>query len=212
MKKLIHASFLASMVQKGLACFRVPCGELDSGSEAGECETLPPSGTEAIIRAFNKRDIVGYDETNDIITDIQLKPGKQGFVFTGFRNDAKKSEEVILPSVGAPMFKHGSGFVVYHRDQATKNTVENLCRGTFVFVVEQKGQDSTAFELVGKKCGMRLVPGSIRDAHTNGGFYVLNFATADGEGELEPKLPQVFCDTDYATSLAALNAMCEGSI
>jgi hypothetical protein len=212
MKKLIYASLISVMVERGLACFRMPCGELEGGSSPEDCDNLPPSGTEAIVRVFNYRDISSYEETNGIITDINLKPGKQGFVFSGFRNDAKKTEEVILPSVGAPMFKHGSGFVIYHRDQSTKDTVENLCRGRFVFAIEQKGQDLTSFEILGKKCGLGLVPGSIRDAHANGGFYVLNFATVDGEGELEPKLPQVFCDTDYPTSLAALNGLCEGSL
>lgn len=203
--------FLKTFINLQFADFR-GCGELEEGGGEIDCDNLPPSGTEAIVRAFNYRDILRYEETNGIITDIVLKAGKTGFVFRGFRNDAKKTEEVIVPSVGAPMFKHGSGFVVYHRDQSTKNTVENLCRGRFVFAIEQKGQDETAFEVVGRKCGLGLVPGSIRDAHANGGFYVLNFATVDGEGELEPKLPQVFCDTDYATSLAALNALCEGSI
>jgi hypothetical protein len=189
----------------------MPCGEITSGSIAN-CDTLPAGGTEAIVRAFNQRDVVGYTEASGVISDIELASGKTGFVFTGFRNDAKKTEEVILPSSGTAMFKHGSGFVIYARDQATKNQVENLSRGRFMFVIEQKGKDATTFEVLGKKCGLALTPGSIRDAHANGGFYVLNFATADGEGDLEPKLPQIFFTTDYETSLAALNALTAGSI
>jgi len=187
------------------------CGTIDTGS-AADCEALPIGGTRARILVMNYEDIEGYTETADgTITAIDLVTGAFAYEFTGFRNDVKKSEEVIKPDVGIPKFKHLVGWVIYERTQIQKNNVENLARGPFVVIVENKGKDSTSFEVVGKGVGVQIVAGPIRNAHENGGFFVLNFATADDEGELEPKLPQTLLVTDYATTLAYINSLLPAS-
>lgn len=166
------------------------CGAINRGSQA-DCDNIPEGGTRARLILFNYDDVAGYEEDADgNITDITLNPGAFGYEFLGFRNDIKKSEEVIKPDVGIPKFKHNLGLVVYENTQVQKNNVENIARGRFVGIVENRGKDDNAIEVIGKGVGVEIVAGPIRNAHENGGFFVLSLSTPDDQGELESKLPQ----------------------
>lgn len=183
------------------------CDTIDLGSEA-DCDNLPTGGTRARIVVFNYDDIEGYTEdANEQITAITLAAGATGYPFTGFRNDVKSSQDVIKPDTGIPKFKHTVGWVVYERTQIQKNNVEKLARGAFVCIVENKGKDSTSFEVVGKEVGVQIVAGPIRNAHENGGFFVMNLSTADDEGEMESKLPQTLLVNNYTTTLAYVDSL-----
>lgn len=181
------------------------------GSSA-DCLNIPDGGTNARLIAFNYDDIEGYTEdVNGVITDIELRDGATGYEFLGFRNDVKKSEEVIKPDVGVPKFKHIAAFVIYENTQVQKNNVENLARGTFVVIVENKGKNSNSFEVLGKGVGLEIVAGPIRNAYENGGFFVINIATPDDQGVLEAKLPQTLLVTDYAGTLAFIETLLPAS-
>jgi hypothetical protein len=193
------------------------CGTITRGSSA-DCDSLPPGGTNARLILFNFDDIEGFDEDSDNnITDITLKQGATGYEFLGFRNDVKKSEEVVKPEVGIPKFKHNVGFVVYENTQVQKNNVENIARGRFVAIVENKGKDNNAFEVVGKGVGLEIVAGPIRNAHENGGFFVISLSTPDDQGELEPQLPQTLkasgstSGTQYQANLALIDSLLPAS-
>lgn len=166
------------------------CGSITRGSEA-DCDNIPEGGTRARLLLANYDDVLSFDEDSDgNITGFELAEGAFLYEFLGFRNDVKKSEEVIKPEIGVPKFKHAVGFVVYENTQVQKNNVENMARGRFIAWVENKGKDENVFEVVGKGVGVSIVAGPIRNAHENGGFFVINLATPDDEGDLESKLPQ----------------------
>lgn len=169
------------------------CGDIDRGSSA-DCNNLPPGGTQAKLLLANIDDIQEFEEDADgIITGITMKTTptqKYFYQFLGFRNDVKKSEEVIKPDIGISKFKHNVGFVVYENSQVQKNNVENLARGRFVAIVENKGKSDNVYEVVGKNVGVEIVAGPIRDAHENGGFFTISLSTPDDQGELESKLAQ----------------------
>lgn len=187
------------------------CGTITIGS-AADCANLPVSGTRARAIAFNYDDVESYTEDADgNITAITLVSGATGYEFVGFRNDVKKSDEVLKPDTGVSQFKHNCGWVIYERTQVQKNNVEALARGRFVVIVEHKGKDATVFEVVGKGVGVEIVAGPIRNAHENGGFFVMSFSTPDDIGEFEPKLPQTLIVTDYPTTLAYVNALLPSS-
>lgn len=185
------------------------CGAIERGSEA-DCDNIPEGGTRARLLLANYDDVESYDEDVDgNITDITLAVGAFLYEFLGFRNDVKKSEEVIKPDVGIPKFKHNVGFVVYENTQIQKNNVENIARGRFVAVVENKGKDANVFEVVGKGVGVEIVAGPIRNAHENGGFFVISLSTPDDQGELESRLPQTLlvAGGTYAANLAFLEGL-----
>lgn len=179
------------------------CGFITIGSEV-DCDIIPNSGTRPRALAFNYDDIESFTEVNGRITAITMVAGKTGYAFTGFRNDVKKSDEVINPGVGLNKFKHNGGWVIYERTQEQKNNIEELAKGRFVLVLENKGKDDDSIEVIGRGVGVEIVVGPIRNAHENGGFFVLAFSTP--EGEFESKLPQSL-GTDYANALTLLDAL-----
>lgn len=174
------------------------CSTIDRGS-AADCANLPAGGTQARVIVANHPDLSDWVEStlDERITGFTQAAGTMAYEFTGFRNDVKKSDEVVDPGIGIRQFKHNVGWVVYERTQAQKNNIEKLARGKFVVFVENKGKDADAWEVLGKDVGVEIVAGPIRNAHENGGFFVLNFSTA--EGEFEGKLPQTL-GTSYANA------------
>jgi hypothetical protein len=191
------------------------CGSIVMGSSA-DCDAIPASGTRARLLLGNYDDIEELTEDADgNIVDIVMAPGAFLYEFLGFRNDVKKSEEVIKPDVGIPKFKHNVGFVVYENTQVQKNNVENIARGRFIAFAENKGKDANVFEVVGKEVGLEIVAGAIRNAYENGGFFVISLSTPDDQGELESKLPQTLLlpgsGSVYQNNLAFLAAMLPAS-
>lgn len=173
---------------------------------APDCDNIPRGGTRPLIIGINYDEINGqptYDSDGRVLS-IPLVPGAQAYRFYGFRNDVKKSDEVINPGVGINQFKHNAGFVIYERTQDDKNNIERLCKGRSVWITESKGKDADACEVHGLDVGMEIVPGSIRNAHENGGFFMLNFSTP--EGEYESKLPRSL-GTDYEDAQDIIDAM-----
>lgn len=189
----------------------MPCGSINTGSSV-ECDEIPDGGTNARLLLANYADVEGYTEdVNGVITAIDMAAGTFMYEFLGFRNDMKKSEEVIKPDIGIPKFKHNAGFVVYENTQIQKNNIENIARGTFVAILENKGKNANSFEVVGKGVGLEIVAGPIRNAYENGGFFVISLSTPDDQGVLEPKLPQTLLVTDYAGTLAYLAGLIPAS-
>jgi len=183
------------------------CEEITIGSEA-DCTALPIGGTRARFVFINHNDLDDdnpfTEDVNGKITAINLKPGKTGHLFTGFRNDMKKTDEVVDPGVGLQQLKHTAGLVIYERTQAQKNNIEKLIRGKFVVLGENRGKDADALEVIGLRSGVQVTPGVIRNAHENGGFFMVNLATADGD--YEPKLPQTLGAT-YAAGLTIFDSL-----
>lgn len=185
------------------------CGAITRGSTVEDCDDLPLGGTRPRVLLANLDDIVSYTEDGDgQITAVTFSPGAGFYDFGMFRNDAKASTEVIKPDVGIPKFKHLVGLSIYDISQVQKNNIENLVKGRTVAVIENRGKDANSFELFGKDMGLAVVPGSIRNAHENGGVYVISLATADDEGELEPQIAQtLFVSPDYAATLAYVDSL-----
>lgn len=180
------------------------CGRIDRGSEP-DCDNLPEGGTRARLILMNYRDVESIDETNGVITAINLTPGAQAYEFLGFRTDVKKSDDVVK-TVLKSRFKHNVGFVVYELDQLQKNNIKALVRGRFIAIVENRGQDENSVEVVGKNVGLRIVGGTIRDAHENGGFFIINLATPENNAEFEKKLPQNL-GYSYGEALAIIDGL-----
>lgn len=170
------------------------CGTISMGSQI-DCDNIPKGGARARVGVFNYDDVTSVTvDADGRVTAITLAAGAQGYIFTGFRNDVKKSDEVINPGVGINQFRHLVGWVIYERTQEQKNNIERLAKGRFIVVAENRGKDDDAFEVIGLGVGVEIVVGAVRNAYENGGFFLLNFATP--EGEFEPKLPQSL-GTDY---------------
>lgn len=187
------------------------CGNITKGSSA-DCENLPSSGTRARLILINTDDLAtsnGFVEDGDgKITDINVIAGRAGYEFAGFRNDMKNIDGVVQPAVGLNQFSHQTSWVIYERTQAQKNNIERLARGRFYAIAELKGQDDNSVILLGKSVGLEIVPGDIRNAHENGGMFIITLKTP--EGEYESKLPQTV-GTSYSNAQTIIDNVVAGS-
>lgn len=188
------------------------CSSITIGSSVEECDELAPSGTRARLILINFVDVVRiYTNDDQKIIQIVLRSDITGgialdapldaafseggvsagaFEFTGFRNDVKKSDEVVSMDLAKKRFRHAVSFVIYEVDQLQKTNIKNLARGRFLAIVENKGQTEDSIEVLGRECGLEIVGGRIRDAHETSGFFQINLATPDNGVEYERKLPQ----------------------
>lgn len=172
------------------------------------CTNLLKSGTKPRLLLANWDDVVSITESAsspNLITAITMATAKVFYVFEGNKQDVKPTQEIIDSGSGQNVFSHKVSFVVYDITQGQKNNLERMARGRFVAILENKGKTTEAFEVYGLSSGLELVPGLARDPLANGGGYIINLSTADGE--FEPKLPQTFLSTDYATTLAAVDEL-----
>lgn len=171
---------------------------------------LTVGGTEKRFWAINFDDLdrtsgdpFTYDGDERVLS-INLLAGKVAYSITGFRTDLKKSDEVITPGLGPNQLKHMASFVIASRTQEQKNSIEKYLRAKVVIVAVNLGTDADAFELLGRQSGLEVVPGKIRDAHENGGYFTLSFATL--ETEFETKLPQSV-GASYSDGLTIMTAL-----
>lgn len=181
------------------------CGTITVGSN-GNCDNPIKAGTRPRLFLANYDDIVSVTEsssTPNLLTAITFSSNAVSFLFEGFKQDMKPTQEIIAPGNGQNQFKHSLGFIVYDITQTQKNNLQRLTRGRFVAIVENKGKDENSFEIYGLGSGLEIVPGVARDTYANGGGYIIQLATPDGE--FEPLLPQTLFSTDYATTLALVN-------
>src|SRR5687768_4668750 len=126
------------------------CGSITTGSVIDNCDDIPAGGTRARLILMNLDEIEDFDTDADgNISSITMASGKLAYEFLGFRNDVKKSEEVLKPEIGIPKFKHNAGFVIYENTQLQKNNIEKLTRGRVVAIIENKGKGENAFEVAG---------------------------------------------------------------
>lgn len=189
------------------------CGTITRGSSIEECDELPPAGTRSrlilinfddVVRIYTNDDqkIIGITLRSQVSGGIELDAeldaefssaeifGAGGFEFTGFRNDVKKSEEVVKREKSKQRFIHSVGFVVYEVDQLQKTNLREMAKGRFLAIVESKGETEDSIEVLGRDCGLQIVEGQIRNAHENGGVFTLNLSTPNNGVEFERKLPQ----------------------
>ncbi len=184
------------------------CGSITEGSSA-DCENLPAGGTRARAIVFNYEEVdeIVKDE-NGIVTDITLVDGAFGYEFTGLGNSFQKSEDFqrsATTSLG--QYKHKNSIIIYQRTQAIKEQVKKFGNGRFIVALFNRGEDNDSIELAGENVGVQLVAGEIRNQYGNDGFFVLNFATPEGEIENETAPMRTIFDTDRETTVAMLEAL-----
>lgn len=186
------------------------CSDIEDGFEAPCPKDLPIGSLRARLGLVNTDDLDDdAPYTRDIdgnITAVHLKANKTMKLVTGFRVDFNKQDEVINLGSGPNQFKQVLKFMVYGRAQEQKNDITKLIRGRVIALTIFKGTDADAYELLGMKCGLQAVAGPLRDSSANGGYFMLNMATLDGEGDYEVELPPTVGAT-FAQGVAIFDAL-----
>jgi hypothetical protein len=185
------------------------CGKINANIKK-DCNIPLQMGTRDLAKIINLSDIVSvvYDSTNKAqVKDIVLKTGATAFEIDGFKNS-------IRPLAGledgtySKRFNHSVEVLGFDISIDTKEQLNAGIEGRYVVITEnyfQGDEGQSAFEVYGLTVGMELtaVDKNPNDAETQGAFHLM-FSTPLNK---EPKLPNAFFDTDYATTKAIFDAL-----
>lgn len=182
------------------------CTESLTGDILYDCINAPVGGIEKDVILINQEDIdiiaTTYDVDNpNIITNLQLKPGKKGFKFEGVKQSNGKAWELVKKDNSPDKFKHTFSGVIFNPNADNKLQASKLAKGgKYVVVVEQKfkgeaGQD--AFEVLGIKSGLELMT-MTNNSKENDNMIMLELSSADGYEE--PNFPHTLLEATYVAT------------
>lgn len=176
-----------------------------------DCDYLPIAGltTNAVLINFEDIDRVAttISSTNRILmTNLQLKPGKTGYLFTGVKQTNSKNWALVPKDANIDKVSHVFNGTVFNPSVENKLQVANLALGAkYVVVVEQlwKGEDNEdAFEVLGYFAGLKLNEATNSSTENDN---TIALVLGSEEGYEEPSLPHNLNETDYATTKTAFD-------
>jgi len=107
-------------------------------------------------------------------------------------------------------YKHTVDLSIFQVDNASLNNMQAMAYKNQIGIVLQPDDSSLgngAITVYGKNIGMQLLTNiRILGDNATGGAHVLQLATPENGGT-EGSIPDVFFTTDYATTLAAVEAL-----
>jgi hypothetical protein len=184
-----------------------------------DCDYLPTAGltTNAVIINFDDidRTATTFSNTNRVLmTNLALKPGKTGYLFTGVKQSNGKNYELVPKENLPDKFLHRFSGTIFNPSVENKLQAENLALGgKYVVVVEQlwKGENNKdAFEVLGYGSGLILTELTNSSAENDN---TIVLALANQENYEESGVPKNLLDTDYATTKTAYdNLFAEASV
>lgn len=183
------------------------CGEL-AGNILINCDAPIQAGTRERLIILNHRDVIApvYAADNFTIVDLILASGAIGYVIDGKNNSIEPDTAMVMVGFNK-MFDHMVRAKGFDISPETKVKLNNAKDGKFIAVTENfyRGTGgNSAFEVYGLSSGLEVteLTRTPNSQDTQGAFDFL-FSTPVNK---EPKLPNTLFDTDYATSLAVVDA------
>lgn len=184
------------------------CGLLDDDF-LFNCDDIALGGLENDVLLINYDDLdktaITFNGTNNnIMTNMQLKSGKTGYLLQGVKQVLSTSYELVKKEMSVDMFKHIFNGVILTASASNKDQAGKLAKGgRYVVIVHRKYKgvnNADAFEVLGYSSGLELESLNYNSKENSG---VISFVLASVENEEEDDLPKTLLETDYATTLAA---------
>lgn len=171
-----------------------------------DCDNPLVPGVDEDVLIANKADIVSVtrDGANKLlISAIVMETGTQFYKFEG-KNDSLEPLYTLVKGRYSDTFEHSTRFKVFDNEVATKLTLDQIAKGTFVALV--KNNDGQ-WEIYGLDVGMKSAEMTRNplDADT-GGAHDVFIKTSDNLAK-EPNMPATFFNTDTATTEAAIDVL-----
>ena len=188
---------------------RAICAGITIGASY-DCENPIAAGVNQRLILGNLDDIsvVTYDVTNTyIITDITMKQASPTFAFEGVRRSLKPQYSASPQTVSIG-YTHLIDFSVFDISAAQKENLEAMAVKPQFAIVQNSndiGNGDNFFEVYGLSQGLDVLT-NVRipaDGETAGAF-VLQLSSP--EDLKENKMPSTWFDTDFATTLAKVDA------
>lgn len=187
------------------------CAGITKGASIS-CDDPLVVGIEQRVLLANRKDVeaISFDPgDNHVITGITMKSGTAFYEFDGVNQTIKaRSELVRNPTSNS--YKHFVDLSVFEVDSTSLTNLEGMAYASQIAIVIQREDTSLgngAIAVYGVNSGMQLITATRDPGDTeNGGAFLANLSTPD-EGFIETRFPDPFFDTDYATTIAKVEAL-----
>jgi hypothetical protein len=146
----------------------------------------------------------------NVITGIIMKATKTFFEFDGVKQSISCQSDIVNGSVSVG-YDHTVNLSVFQVGSEDRRNLQAMAYKPQVAILEASSPDTSLgngiFQVYGQTRGLEVLTNTRIDADQDtGGAYVLQIKTSDAGGK-ETSLPEVFFTVDYATTLAAVNAL-----
>lgn len=172
------------------------------------CDTPPLAGLESYIYLFNLADkatVTTVGGGDDTISAITLAATKTGFKWEGGTDFITGTYELRASRV-VNGFGHSIQITLPNDSQAALTEIKNMANGRIFAAVAKRGSAENTVRIYGINHGMEISEVSGDESNTdNEGLPLITIATP--EGYKEPLPPQHMLSTDFATTIAALDAL-----
>jgi len=173
-----------------------------------DCAAPPLAGLEPFVYLFNLSDkatapIVGGGD--DTVSTITLAATKTGYKWEGGTDFILGTYSLVTGRV-LNGFAHQVQLTLPNDDQSALTEVKNMANGRIFAAVVKRGYTENTIRLYGLQHGLEISEVSGDESSTdNEGLPLITLSTPDGYKE--PLPPQHMLSTDFATTLAILDAL-----
>ena len=178
------------------------------------CDNPLSVGTTQRILVANREDVsvITYSAVageENVVTGITMKTTKRFFEFGGVNESISMQQELVRRTVSNG-YKMTVNCIVFETDNTTRLNLQAMAykpQIAIVYGVDDSSLGNGAFNVMGVDVGMDLLTNVNMPADVeSGGGYQLGLGTPDTGGD-EKALAPVFWDTDYTSTLVAVNAL-----
>ncbi|MES2397951.1 MAG: hypothetical protein V4549_18205 [Bacteroidota bacterium] len=187
------------------------CGKI-AGNIVLDCDHPIQAGTEDTLILINRSDIASTTRNganNEIVENIILNSGVEGYIYQGLNNSHKPKFSVV--KIGPfKRWSHQTDFLAFGVLAAAKEEMQKLKDGDVCAIIYNKFKGVSgngAFELYGLDAGLKVetLERDLANQETQGAFSISLMSDADTG--LEPFPPKTIYITDYATTLAMIEGL-----
>jgi len=187
-------------------------GELLAGDFLVDCDNKPQAGLLETVYLMNFDDLDRSATTRNtpktIMDNIALDYGKVAYKLEGVKRSNTALFSLVKKENDLDKFSHGINGTIYNVVATTLEQLNLLATGTrLVAIVERKfkgASSASAFMCLGYDAGLELATLEW-NSNENGGSALITLKSV--ESEEEPYTPCIVFDTDYATTLAMVEAL-----
>ena len=145
----------------------------------------------------------------NVITAITMKSGKAFFELAGVNQTISAQTDIVRGTL-ATSYKHTVGVSVFEVDNVSVLNVQAMAykpQVAIVLGVDDSSLGNGAFQMFGVSAGMDVAANTRINGDTDtGAAWVLSLETPES-GRTEPTLPELVWSTNYATTLALVEAL-----
>jgi hypothetical protein len=185
------------------------CTKIAADLTAAVCGQPPLAGTgaRAILLNYDDVDKNASTVTNNIISEIIMDAGTQGYAFTTIE-DSMLGETTLNKGTYFESLQHDLSLRIHTKTQAAKDFVDDIVGSKIIAIVENLETGTAGeikYEVYGWDAGLEVNELTATTDMADETVYVIKLGS--GEKSKEGTLPKSFFDTDIATTETAITSL-----